>query len=411
MAVIRLPAGEEGAVSDERVIPLQKDNQRRFDPVPTPLRVRWREFRYGFLPVVMFGGALATTFWLWQHTGTSTGIAGIGEGARSMVVSPFPATVQRVLVEPYEMVSAGDPVAIIVPVDPGAEVDRLRTEFDLARLQLQPSIAEENAMNFEQIRIDLLNTRADLEIAKVNLQLAVNQVKRNAPLFAEKLISEDVYDISVQTRDMFAAEVRERSNAVLQIEKRIEELGVLGVPQTGNTNSFAMATLARLQALQANIATNWAPLTLRAPISGMVAAVNRHPGEHAVEGEPLIGINSPVSERVVGYLRQPYPVEPSIGMEVVMTTRERKPKRIPGVVTRIGAQVEMITNALAFVRQGSLVDVGLPIVIGLPTGVPVRPGEIVDLSFRSVRSAEGAVARKPEDIRAPLARGTEGTVK
>ena len=128
------------------------------------------------------------------------------------------------------------------------------------------------------------------------------------------------------------------------------------------------------------------PVTLRAPITGMVSAITKQPGENALEGEPLVAINGLVSDRVVGYLRQPYPFDPQVGLPVVMTTRERKPRRVTGEIMQVGSQLEIITNALAFVRQGSLVDAGLPIVIGLPRGIHVRPGEILDLTFRKPRA-------------------------
>jgi hypothetical protein len=124
----------------------------------------------------------------------------------------------------------------------------------------------------------------------------------------------------------------------------------------------------------------------------MVSGVNRQSGESAVEGELLVTINSLTSERVVAYLRQPYPIDPQVGLEVVMVTRERKPRRVMGSILQVGAQMEMITNALAFIRTGSLVDAGLPIVVSIPTGINVRPGEILDLTFRKPRANGSGVS-------------------
>jgi len=199
----------------------------------------------------------------------------------------------------------------------------------------------------------------------------------------------------VKTRELFAVEVLEKSNAVVEIARRLDELKTLGVPQGGTTNSIFAADLPRLQALRTALATNLEPITLFAPISGMITSINRQGGESVVEGEPFITISSPHSDRVVGYLRQPYPVEPIIGQEVLMTTRERRPRRLIGAVTQIGAHVEIITNALAYVKQGSLVDAGLPVIVSVPPGMPVRPGEILDLTFRTAptRESDAVVAR------------------
>jgi multidrug resistance efflux pump len=364
--------------------------KRSFDSVPTPASVRWREFRIGVLPLLMFGVGAVVAVLCWKQVGTSTGISGMGEGIRSTVSTPFPARLQRLLVEPYQMVNAGDPVAVIIPNDPRMEMDLLQTEMTLARLQVQPTIAEENAMNFEQIRVDLLRTKAELAVAKVNLERLENQVRRSEPLFKEKLVSEDLYDLALKTRDMYAVEVFEKSNAVAQIERRVGELQTLGLPQANATNSLLAATVSRLRGLQAAAITNWGPITLRAPISGMVTFISRRDGECAIEGEPILYLSSPTSDRIVGYLRQPYPMQPEIGLDVVMTTREREPRKFTGKITEIGAQVEVITNALAFVKPGTLVDAGLPIIVSIPRGVNLRPGEIVDLSFRKPRSSTNA---------------------
>ena len=70
-------------------------------------------------------------------------------------------------------------------------------------------------------------------------------------------------------------------------------------------------------------------------------------------------------------------------MPVEVLTRSRVRKRFLSEVRQVGAQLEMITNSLAFLRPGLLVDAGLPIVVDVPDHVNIRPGETVDLIFRS----------------------------
>ncbi len=379
-------------MSEETSLPAKPQRPRSTEPVAMPAWVRWREFRYSVMPIVVFAGAAAGCLWFWSQMGSSGGVAGIAEGVRSTVASPTLARIQSILVTPYQMVNAGDPIAVVVPIDPRAELDLVQMEFDLARISLQPSIAEANVMDFERIRMDLLRTKSELAIAKVNLVRMENQVVRNEPLYREQLLSEDLYDLAAKTRDAYQAEVFEKSNTVVHIEKRLVELEAFGLPEA-STNSLMATTVARLQGLRGQVSSNWMPITLRAPIAGMVGFITHHASETALEGEPLVSINSLFSERIVGYLRQPYPIDPQIGMEVVMTTRERKTRRFTGAVLQIGAQVEMITNALAFVRTGALVDSGLPVAITLPPNVNIRPGEILDLVFRQPRADMGPLER------------------
>src|SRR5688572_5448644 len=174
-------------MSDPQVSPAPR-RPRSTTPVSTPLSVRWREFRITLVPLLMFMGAGLAATLLWKHAGISNGVAGIGEGARSIITLSEPARIDRILVQPYQFVNAGDPIAIVQRMDPRVALDLLQAELALTRLQWQPSVAEENAMNFEQIRVDLLRTKSELGIAKVNLARLDNQVRRNEPLYREKLV-------------------------------------------------------------------------------------------------------------------------------------------------------------------------------------------------------------------------------
>jgi hypothetical protein len=129
--------------------------------------------------------------------------------------------------------------------------------------------------------------------------------------------------------------------------------------------------------------SNAGPFILKAPISGMVHGVNRQVGEYVTEGESLMTIVSDKADRIVAYLRQPYGVEPQPGQAVEVSTRSYERKRFQTQVSQVGVQFEMITNALAYMRPGSVVDSGLPVVVRVPPEMGIRPGEVVDLVFHN----------------------------
>ncbi len=372
-------------------------------PIPTPPSMYWREFRIRYLPAVAFVVIMISIVVLWRNAGITSFVAGVAEGVRSTISSPQIGVIQQLNVQPYQVVQAGDPIAIILPKDPRVDMDLFQSQLQIARLKLQPSVAEQNAMNFESIRVDLLRTKSELAIAKVHLERAENEVRRNEPLFKGRLVSEDIYDLSVKTRDMYRAEIDAKSNAVAQIEERLNALNTLGVPHSLNTNDAAYQLLGQLDALQHNAVSNWGPIVLRAPISGMVGLVYRQQGENVVAGEPIVSINGNWSDRIVAYMRQPYYVDPLVGMSVHVTTRERKAKKFWSEITQVGAQVETITNTLGFVRTGYIMDVGLPIVIDIPKGTQIRPGETVDIVFRAKASERPALTPVNQPATAPAA--------
>lgn len=356
----------------------RKSANRTGEVIAMPPRVAWREFRARHVPWMVFCIAAAITAWLWHQQWGQCTLSGIGEGVRSTVGSPQAGWIKHLSVRPYEMVKRGDPIIEILPVDPGAELDLLGIELELARLRLQPSLSEQNAVSYERARLEWLQQKTELAMARVNLDRAEKDLRRNTPLRQEKLISEDIYDLSLRDRDMYQAEVTEKAKAVAEVEKRLETLRALGVPE-GKTNQTLNLLLSHLEARHQQARSNLQPFVIRAPIDGMVQYLCRQANEYVVDGEPLAIISSQWCDQVVGYLRQPYPLNPQVGMRVRITTRTRERLTAWAQIDQVGVQVEPITNSLAFLRQGMAVDVGLPVVVQLPGTMHVRPGEVVDL--------------------------------
>jgi multidrug resistance efflux pump len=363
---------------------------RAAQPLPrvrTPFRMMWREVRIRLLPPVVFAGVVGASYALWHYVGDGSTVLGVGEGVRSTVASPQLGLLQQVYVEPFEWVEAGDPVAVLAPIDPQAKLDLLQSDLQIARLRLEPSIPERNALNYERIRVEWSRLKQDLAVAEVNLARAENFLQRNEALVKEKLVSEDAYDLSLKQRDLYKAEIAAKSAALTDIEGRLNHLRSLGEVESPGTNHAMINLIARLEARMTAVETNWVPLTLYAPISGMVNMVYRRQNEYVLEGEPLITINSSRSERIVAYLHQPYTVEPEVGLAAEILTRNRKRQRFSSKISEIGAQVEIITNSLAFIRTGAIVDEGLPVVLEVPSNVHIRPGEIVDVVLKPISAA------------------------
>jgi multidrug resistance efflux pump len=344
------------------------------------------------VPVIVLAGVLGAVSVLWPVVQNQGTFVGAGEGVRSLITAPQNGVVQTWLVEPYSLVRQGDPVAVFNPTDPRVRMDLLRSQIDIARIHSQPSLAEENAMNYERIRVELLKTRSDLAVARVKLRLAEKDVARNTPLYHEKLLSEDLYELSVNLRDALEAEVKEKSQAAAEIEQRLSDLRQIGEPGAPTRTSSELA--AQLEQFQRAAATNLGQITLVAPIAGRVGPPLRQAGETVVSGEPLLPVNALWADRIVGYLRQPYVVDPEPGMPVVVTTRNRKRLEFPSRIVQVGAQVESITNALAYVRQGFLFDSGLPLVVEIPPESRIRPGELVDVLIDGRAAPESSPPQK-----------------
>ncbi|MCC6233785.1 MAG: hypothetical protein IT580_14130 [Verrucomicrobiales bacterium] len=362
--------------------------------IPSPPGQLLREFCVRALPLLVFAAGCAGVIGLWRVQGLGRSLTGVGEGLRSGVLSPQPGMVTRLLVDPYVRVRRGDPIAEIEPYDPRAKLEWLRARLDLARLAVTPSLEQRNVVDVERLRVELLRARSDLAIARVRLAFAEREVARHEPLYRDRLVAEDAYELSLGTREIHATEVAELSRAVESMEIRLAEIST---PETVPTPS----ALAELTALHESDTNRLAPVTLVAPIDGVVGAFLRQPGEFVLEGELLTAVQSERAERIVGYLRQPFAFEPSPGMPVSVRQRDGKRHRFSSEIRQVGPQFETMTNALALVREGLLVDAALPIYIDIPPEIHLRPGEVVDLLLPSPPRSGATLAHTPAHPPAP----------
>jgi multidrug resistance efflux pump len=329
-----------------------------------------------FLPVIVFGVALVAAAILWRYQGGGRTFIGMGEGARVMVMAPQAGSLLEMLVPPYAVVRQGDPVAVVRGFDPRGAMDRLRLRLEMTRLETAPPLSEVRAVDLERIRLDLARIRSELAIARVRLEFATREVNRLEPLFRDRLISETTIEVSRGNRDMNAAEVQEKERLMEEVEARLRELEERRALAEGTAAGVGVGVGVGAETLNDPVTT------LVAPMDGTVGAWLRRPGEFLLEGEPVMTIQAHRAERIVGYMRQPIGFDPKAGMAVQVVRRTSSRERFPSVIQHVGSQFEPITNALALVRDGALMDVGLPVIIDLPADQAVRPGEMVDVLVR-----------------------------
>src|SRR5436305_11294042 len=99
------------------------------NPIPSR-RLFNRERRQKFLPLVVFGGVLASTIVLWnRHQGRSS-LVGQAELVRTSISAVRPGTVATLNVDRLQRVKQGDILAQLVPGDIGAVTARLTSDVE-----------------------------------------------------------------------------------------------------------------------------------------------------------------------------------------------------------------------------------------------------------------------------------------
>ena len=359
--------------------------------IPTPPAQRWREFRFRIVPILVFLGALLVLTMMWRQYVAPPTLVGQVESMTAYVSSPKAGTLAQLNLTRMQRVKAGDPVAQVITTDPKVLTSSLaviQAEIQLLRVNLQPVIDQQRyAINYDRIRLDWLSQRVDLATGRVKLQLAENDLRRASELFKDKIVSEKVFDQTKTARDTLQAEVEERTKLVAELEQNLQSLRL-----REDSAEPAQKPSSPQEVLQASIAVQEeklrlteaesSPLTLRAPTDGIVSVINHRSGEAIAIGEPVVTLSALSAGWIVGYIRQPIVVEPVVGMSVEVRARSLKRAIGRGRILQVGTQMEAIDPALLPPSNFRTPVLGLPVLVSLPPGLKLLPGEVVDLAIR-----------------------------
>ena len=124
---------------------------------------------------------------------------------------------------------------------------------------------------------------------------------------------------------------------------------------------------------------------LRAPTDGIVSAIHKHAGEVVVPGDSVLTLGALRPARIVAYARQPLDHRPAVGDSVEVATRSQDRTTAPARILQVGTQLEAIETALLPPSPASAraTEYGLPVLVEIPAGLELAPGEIVSLTTRA----------------------------
>lgn len=358
--------------------------QNNFEPIKVPLRRKLKEIRFRFLPILVFFLVGIAVFNLWDYHVTPSTFMGLAESERALVMSPRPGTVMAISGNRFDPVFEGDELARVYPVDPAvmnAHLEVILAEVELIRTSLEPvSDRQRNLLNYEGLRLDLMNARIELATARINRDRMERDLVRADNLFDKNLISEAEYDL---IRSAFASadlEVDEKGKLIGEMEDRLLALGAGLITGDGSASDDPVRAAINAKEKELNvIEAEMNPITIRAPISGMISFSYKHNGEFAGEGEPLFSISATGTRYVIGYVRQPVSRLPEPGATVEVRTRTRR-SSYEGQITHVGTQMEPVHESM--LRPGQTVEYALPVRIRISPDSDLIPGELVDITVR-----------------------------
>ena len=348
----------------------------KLPPIPTPASQHWREFRIQILPFIVFVAILVGVVYLWKNYVQPTGIIGAAETNMVAVISLQDGVINALYVERFQSVTQGQDIAVIFNTDPEllkAQVATAQAEFEVTRRRML--VGEWGVdQSLAKYRESELEQRVLIGTAKVKLILASADLARAKALLTSQINSQAAYDLAKATFDALTVEIAERETLVAEMVKTVAEIRPKDKPGDHRPDPIDVAIETKSLELQLMLK----PITLKAPINGMVSAVHHLVHERIVRGTSIVSISDPVTTRIVAYVRQPVTIVPKLNDSVQITTRS--PLRLTGrgQILRIGAQMEPINSALLS-ADAKRMEVGLPILVSVPPEIRLLPGEYVDL--------------------------------
>ena len=347
----------------------------KLPPIPTPFSQRWREFRIQVLPFVVFIATLVAIVYLWRSIVQPTGMIGFVETNQVFVASLQDGLISEVYVQRFQEVKKDQPLCVVAKTDP----ELIAATIASAKAELMVTLARSDIdivrgrMSLQQLVGDLLIQKTTQAAKHADLIYAQTNLVSSEALRNQGVLGELQYQAALAKRDSLRAEIDARDKYITDLEKSLDSFKT-------KDDSIKPTVLEAVQAKQHELELALKPSLIKAPFDGMISIIHHQAGEKVLRGSPLITISSPNSTQIIGYVRQPIQRHPKVGDEVRVTTRTTPRIYAPATILKVGAQLEPLNPGLLSAETKRM-EVGLPVVISLPTGLGLFPGEFVDIAF------------------------------
>jgi multidrug resistance efflux pump len=364
-------------------------------PITTPVRQHLRRARQQVLPVIVLGLLLFAIALMWRRIARPTSFVGMVETIQTVVTTPDAGVLTNIAIHPLQEVVAGDVVAEVLTTDPrtvNSRLSVLRGRMQLMEMELSPILnRQRSALDYERLLVDCAKIRDELATAKARLEGAKIKFKRESELLPQGLTSRDDHDDALTEKNALEVTVAEKEKIVALTEKTLERLAYMAdtfVP--GGENDPLKAALAIEEDKVNLFKAKLRPLELQAPIDGIVTLLHKRAGEQVLPGDPILTVTARKPERILGYLPQSFPINPSVGMKVEVATRSPlalwKTRSIATIIG-VSPHLETITNMLMRpITPGVSADQQVPVLgrvvsISLPPDLKLLPGQPLDITL------------------------------
>lgn len=354
-----------------------------FKPIRIPWKQRYREIRVRLIPLLMFLSIAGVVFYLWEERIQSPGMIGEVVAETSVISSPDQGLLTRFSINRFDEVRTGELIGEVVIAHPErvqAQMDIILSEIEVIKQSLDPVINEErNRLNIQNLIVDQMQQRISLAEARLTYRQSQADYNRSEQLFEQGLISEQEYELAQMELETSQVRVEQKEELIQSIEESLSTIRDFGDYSTDAERDPIAASIQMQERRLESLEKELEPRLLHSPASGVVSQVYHRSGEFIESGTRIIEIEAREPSYIIGYVRQPFTIQPEVGMQVEI--RPRKPGRnfVISHISKLGGHITLIDNHLQ--RPGAFTESGLPVQIALAEDDDIQftPGEIVDI--------------------------------
>jgi multidrug resistance efflux pump len=389
--------------------------------------------RRHILPILVWLSVVAAVVGLFTRRSQRFEVVGIARGQVHQIAVNCPARLKTVHVQLFENVKKGQTVAVVntvldneqTRVELQAQLNPILAEIEHLAAQLVPTqnglLAEkadrENtrlsdrrrfSIDVENARLQILSLRSQIASDRIILEDLAMEAKIVKDLLEQDAVAPYELEKTQVQYNALAKKIEENEHLLEQAKSDLEQnqqrwdeyarshpfhpsvddaLEVIR-KQIGVQERLMDGLLAQLEALKSREA-----LELKAPIDGVVIPVQqranevrllrpgektlRRPGEVVVAGDPILAIAEARPSEIIAYVgdRQLGQVKEKMLVELI---KDREPPQIAtSQITHVGPTMELIPERLW--RNPNIPQWGRPVVIEVPEGLELVPGEMVGI--------------------------------
>jgi multidrug resistance efflux pump len=342
---------------------------------------------------------------LFRHRTRRFEVVGLAQAELYQVAATCTGRLREVPVQLFEKVDAGQTLAVVETVLDNehveaelevarAEIHHLQAQLTAMAGQLQAEAANLDtdqiaatrryAVDVEAARLRILEFKTQLETDRMTLRDLALEVETARELVEKDAVAPYELQKAQAQYDALAKQVQENENVLRQAtvdfllaEQRRNDFAKRQPehpPLDSALEVVRQATTVQQKRVEALLARH-IPVELKCPYAGVVSQIWRRSGEALQAGEALITVAQAAPTEVVAYVKEKQIGQVSENLRVELVKSNRPEQVAVSQVVYVGPVMELMPERLW--QNPNLPQYGLPVLIKIPPGMELVPGELV----------------------------------